>query len=77
MFLKRANAQGRETTMSKRIQRLPEVKATVGLCRSTIYLAVSRGDFPKPIKLGPRAVGWDADEITAWLESRKAQREAA
>jgi prophage regulatory protein len=63
--------------MSQRVQRLPEVKATTGLSRSTIYEAMSRGDFPKPIRLGLRAVGWDADEITAWLESRKAQREAA
>jgi prophage regulatory protein len=63
--------------MSQRVQRLPEVKATTGLSRSTIYEAMSRGDFPKPIRLGLRAVGWDADEITAWLESRKAQRDAA
>jgi prophage regulatory protein len=63
--------------MSQRVQRLPEVKATTGLSRSTIYEAMSRGDFPKPIRLGLRAVGWPESEITAWLESRKAQREAA
>jgi prophage regulatory protein len=38
---------------------------------------MSRREFPQSIKLGPRAVGWAESEITAWLESRKARREAA
>lgn len=59
------------------ILRLPEVQARTKLGRSTIYDAISRGDFPKPLKLGARAVGWAESEIAAWLESRKAQREAA
>jgi prophage regulatory protein len=63
--------------MTQRIQRLPEVKAITGLSRSTLYDAMARGDFPRPIKLGLRAVGWDASEVVEWLESRKAMREAA
>lgn len=63
--------------MSERIYRLPAMKAQTGLGRSTIYALMADGRFPKRIKLGERAVGWSETEIDAWLEGRKAQREAA
>jgi len=60
------------------ILRLPAVKARTGLSRSTIYLRVSEGCFPKPISLGGRAVGWIEAEIQDWLEKRiEASRKAA
>lgn len=52
------------------ILRRPEVEARTGLSRSTIYLKVAQGSFPKPINLGPRAVGWVASEIDAWLQQQ-------
>ncbi|MEX2165140.1 MAG: AlpA family transcriptional regulator [Sulfuricaulis sp.] len=59
------------------ILRLPAVKTRTGLSRSTIYLRVAQGKFPKPVSLGARAVGWVESEIQEWLErqiesSRKA-----
>ena len=63
--------------MSERILRLPAVKARTGLGRSTLYDAMARGDFPQPMKLGLRAVGWIEAEVDAWVEARKAQRKAA
>jgi len=39
--------------------------------------AMAAGTFPKPIPLGPKARGWLASEITAWIEERKAARDAA
>ena len=62
--------------MSERICRLPDVKAQTGLSRSTLYAMMADGRFPKPMKLGERAVGWAEAEIVAWLESRKAARDA-
>ncbi|MBD3679745.1 MAG: AlpA family transcriptional regulator [Rhodobacteraceae bacterium] len=56
--------------MNDRILRRPEVEARTGLSRSTIYLLMSRGDFPKPVRLSSRAVGWPESAIAAWLESR-------
>jgi len=47
------------------ILRLPAVKAETGDSRSTIYLRIQQGLWPKPVKLGPRSVGWPASEITA------------
>jgi len=50
-----------------RMLRLPAVLVRTGLSRSTIYLRISEGRFPKPISLGGRAVGWVEAEINAWL----------
>lgn len=56
--------------MSNTILRLPQVKTRVGLSRSSIYLAISQGTFPRPVRLGARAVGWVAADIEAWLNAR-------
>jgi prophage regulatory protein len=53
-----------------RILRLPEVISRVGLKRSSVYQHINTGDFPKPVSLGPRAVGWLEHEIDAWLSER-------
>ncbi len=54
--------------MTHTILRLPNVKASTGLSRSTIYLRISQGAFPKPVKLGGRAVGWVQTEVQEWLQ---------
>lgn len=56
--------------MPERIIRRPEVQARTGLSRSTIYAMISEGTFPKPVRLGKRAVGWPESAIAEWLESR-------
>jgi prophage regulatory protein len=61
------NAQG-GTNMAKAVLRLPTVKFRTGLSRSTIYLRVSQGSFPRPINLGSRAVGWLEGDVEAWLD---------
>ncbi len=52
------------------ILRLPVVKTRTGLCRSTIYLRMSQGTFPKQVSLGGRTVGWLESEIEEWISSR-------
>ncbi len=52
------------------VLRLPAVKARTGLSRSTIYLAMSRGEFPRAIQLGQHAVGWLAEDINQWICGR-------
>jgi len=51
--------------MSERILRLPEVKALSGLSRSTIYLRMAEGLFPRAIALGPRMIGFRESEVAA------------
>ena len=53
-----------------RILRLPEVLARVSLSRSTVWRLVRADQFPKPVKLGGRAVGWIEEEVDAWIASR-------
>jgi len=56
--------------MSHIILRLPTVITRTGLSRSTIYLMMSKKQFPLPISLGDRAVGWIEEEINNWIEQR-------
>ena len=56
--------------MADRILRRPEVQDRTGLSRSTIYAMMAEDTFPKPVRLGKRAVGWTESAITRWLESR-------
>jgi len=70
--------QQQDPSPSLAILRLPAVKARTGLSRSTIYLRVSEGSFPRPVSLGGRAVGWVEADIQGWLEQRvEASRKAA
>ena len=58
------------------LERLPAVKARTGMSRSEIYRRIALGDFPRPIKLGERASAWPEHEVTAWIVSRIAARDA-
>jgi len=62
--------------MPNRLLRRPEVEARTGLARSTIYDWMSRGEFPRPVRLGARIVAWRESDVAAWLESRDQQGEA-
>ena len=63
--------------MQQVIMRLPQVTKAIGLARSTIYKRVAAGTFPKPIRLGPRAVGWLVSEIEQWIADRVAESRRA
>ena len=53
-----------------RILRLPDVLARTGLSRSTIYVRLAEGSFPKPVQLGGRAVGWIESDVDTWIRER-------
>jgi prophage regulatory protein len=64
----------------KKVLRRHKLQAHTGLSLSSLYNKLNKNSpyydptFPKPIKLGPKAVGWLESEIDAWLESRMASR---
>lgn len=60
---------------AKQMLKLSEVMNRTGLSRSTIYLYLSRGEFPQQVPLTTRRVGWQAAEIDAWLDERISQRD--
>jgi prophage regulatory protein len=53
-----------------RMLRLPEVIEITGLSRMTIYRREAEGEFPKRRRLGRNAVGWVAEEVDQWIQSR-------
>ncbi len=53
--------------------RRPEVEMLTGLARATIYQKMAMGHFPRPIKIGKRAVAWPTSLIEGWIEERKAE----
>lgn len=52
------------------ILRFPEVCKLTKLARSTIYDMMARDEFPRPIQLTQRAVGWKEDVVKAWCDKR-------
>lgn len=52
------------------ILRRRQVQAECGYSRSTIYLRITQGLWPKPVSLGARAVGWPAGEVAAMNAAR-------
>ena len=58
------------TTSPMRLLRRPEVEARTGLARSTIYLWMAQGRFPRPVRLGVHMVGWIESELEEWLANR-------
>ena len=53
-----------------RFLRRKEVEQMVGLSRASIYRLVDTGDFPRPIRVGPRAVRWRLGDIEQWISER-------
>jgi prophage regulatory protein len=58
-----------------RIIKRPDVEKLTGLSRSSIYRLAANGEFPHPVKIGLRAVGWLDSEIANWIEQRTAERD--
>lgn len=59
------------------ILRRSQLEEKLGLTRSTIYKLMQDNEFPRPIKIGRRAVGWPEKEVNAWLDAKFADREAS
>ena len=47
------------------------------MCARTILNMEKRGEFPRRFRVSPRRVGWDADEVEAWIADRKKERKQA
>ena len=62
--------------MAQSIQREPaflrrkQVETRTGFSRSTLYQCIKDGVFPKPVPLGPRAVGWLESDVSEWIAAR-------
>ena len=54
--------------------RMTDVERLTGLTKSTIKRMVADGRFPKPMRLGLRAIGWPASDVRAFVETLNEQR---
>ena len=52
------------------IYRRDTVLSMLGVSKSTVRRWMLDKGFPLPRQLGPRAVGWIAQEVDAWLAAR-------
>lgn len=59
-----------------KVIRIPAVIDMVGMCKASIYNMIKRGEFPAPIKLGPKASGWLVNEVQGWITERMSARAA-
>ena len=48
-----------------------DVSRLVGLSRTTLWRMVGRQEFPRPVKIGQRAIGWRTVDVAAWISSRE------
>jgi prophage regulatory protein len=56
--------------MAEQHLRRPAVEAATGLSRSSLYAMMDAGEFPRPIRIGKRAVAWPQSAVEAWLATR-------
>jgi prophage regulatory protein len=58
------------TLPPERLIRQPEVLRRVGISKSTLWDWIKADRFPRPVRLGERAVAWKSSEIDRWIEGR-------
>ena len=59
------------TQETPRILRLGALTQLTQMSKASIYRQIRAGTMPRPLRLGPRAVGWLREEIDEWLASRE------
>ena len=56
--------------MTDRILSPRDVVIMLGISEVTIWRMRKRGEFPEPLRVSPRRVGWRESDIREWLDSR-------
>lgn len=46
------------------------VEKRTGLCRSSLYAAIAKNEFPKPVPIGAKSVAWIEAEVVAWMHEK-------
>jgi len=56
-----------------KLLRIADVSTKTTLAKSTIWLKMAEGRFPKPTKLSPAINVWKESDIDEWIESKFSQ----
>lgn len=62
--------ENRPAIRRDRLLRLPDVEAATGCKKSTIYLLIKQGKFPKGVAITGRMVAWPESAILQWVQDR-------
>ncbi|MEK7947681.1 AlpA family phage regulatory protein [Pigmentiphaga sp. YJ18] len=54
----------------KLVYRVADVTRLVGLSKTTIYALLAKGDFPRPVRITDKIVGWRAEDVVVWVRDR-------
>jgi prophage regulatory protein len=65
-----------DTGSVQRIYRRNEMPSVTGYHIDHLYEMINAGEFPRPIPLGKRAVGWLERDVARWQAERIAKRDA-
>lgn len=53
-----------------RLLKLPEVESLTSLKKSTIYMLMKRGDFPRCVQITTRCVAWPESHVLGYVQDR-------
>jgi prophage regulatory protein len=56
--------------MKNSLIRLPEVQRRTGYGKAWLYKLIAQERFPKPVKIGSRAIAFVESEIDDWINLR-------
>lgn len=56
---------------SERVLRQTDVLVRLAISRNTLFRLRARGEFPDPVRLGIRAIGWPESALNAWIAGRQ------
>lgn len=62
---------------NEKLLRLADVEIVVGLKKSSLYNLINEGRFPKPVKLGKRAVRWRYSDLQKFISHLSSSEEVA
>lgn len=64
------SATNHKYSQRPQLERLPSVISRTGRSKSSILRDVAIGTFPKPVRIGVRAIAWDTAAVDAWIGQR-------
>ena len=60
---------------NKDLIKLPAVKRITTFSSATIFRLISKGEFPKQIKIAERSSAWSLEEVYNWIDQKKDARD--
>lgn len=55
------------TTTTEKLLRVNQVEELTAMKKSKLYDLVKQGQFPAPVRIGPRAVRWRLSAVQNWI----------